>query len=136
MTLQQLNQHAELRRQLAKAERLRESLRAAAEPGAQVLTGMPHAPGYQNKLCDLAAEIADLSNEIARLRAYIREREPEIADFINSIWDGQTRTIFRLRFLRGMGWGDIARAIGGGNTASSVRIICHRYLKKRHIKKL
>ena len=136
MTLHDLNQHAELRRQLAKTERLRESLRSAAEPGAQVLTGMPHAPGYQNKLGDLAAEIADLSNEIARLRAYIREREPEIADFINSIWDGQTRTIFRLRFLRGMGWGDIARAAGGGNTAGSVRIICHRYLKKRHIKKL
>ena len=133
MTLHDLNQHAELRRQLAKTERLRESLRSAAEPGAQAITGMPHAPGYQNKLGDLAAEIADLSNEIELLQERIREQEAEIAGFINSIWDVQTRTIFRLRFLRGMGWGDIARAVGGGNTAESVRGIVKRYARRRRI---
>lgn len=136
MTLQDLNQHAQLRRELAKAERLRENLRTAAEPGAQALTGLPHVPGWRDKLGDLAAEIADVSGEIERLRARIREQEPDISAFIHSIWDGQTRTIFHLRFLRGLGWGDIARAVGGGNTAGSVRIICHRYLKKRHIRKL
>ena len=136
MTLQELNQHARLRRELAKAQQIRESLRTAAEPGAQAITGMPHAPGYRDKLGDLAAEIADISNEIERLQERIREQEPEISDFINSIWDGQTRMIFRLRFLRGMGWADIARAVGGGNTAGSVKSVYYRYTKKRHLKKL
>ena len=83
MTVRELNQHAELRRQLAKAERLKAALEVAAEPGAQVLSGLPHAPGYGDKLGDLAAEIADMSAEIERLRKAIRLQEPEISAFIN-----------------------------------------------------
>ena len=135
MTQEQLNQHVRLRRELAKALQLRESLRTAAEPGAQVITGLPHAPGYRDTLGNLVAEIDDASKEIDRLRECIHCQEAEISAFINSIWDVQTRTIFRLRFLRGMGWGEVARAVGGKNTASSVKNICYRYMKKRHLKK-
>ena len=130
MTLKILNQHLDLRRELAKTERLRESLRTAAEPGAQVITGMPHAPNYRNKIGDLAAEIADLSREIDKLRAKLDEQEPEIIQFIASVSDGHIRTVFRLRFLRGMGWGEIAETVNGGNTAESVRAIVKRNIKK------
>ena len=129
MTLEILNQYRDMLRELAKTERLRESLRTAAEPGAQVITGMPHAPNYQNKIGDLAAEIADLSREIDKLREKLDKQEPEIIQFIASISDGHIRTVFRLRFLRGMGWGEIAETVNGGNTAMSVRQSVYRHLK-------
>ena len=50
MTLERLNRYARLRRELEAAENLKAVMETAAEPGAQVLTGMPHAPGYKNKL--------------------------------------------------------------------------------------
>ena len=130
MTLKILNQHLDLRRELAKTERLRESLRAAAEPGAQTLTGMPHAPGYKNKLGNLGPEIADLSREIEKIQVKLNEQEPEIIKFVNSILDRHIRTVFRLRFIHGLDWSEVARIVNGGNTASSVKSVCYRYLRK------
>ena len=130
MTFEKLNQHARLHRQLAEAMELRSSLETAAGPGAQALTGMPHAPGYQDRLGDLAAEIADVSRDIEVLEAEIVRQEEEIEAFIRTIRDPHTRTVFRLRFLRGLGWGEIASVIGGGNTASGVRMTVTRYFRR------
>ena len=130
MTLEKLNQHASLRRQLAEAKELRASLEAAAGPGAQVITGMPHTPGYRDKLGDLAAEIADVSRDIKRLEIEIGRHEGEIAAFVQTIRDPHIRTVFRLRFLRGLEWGEVADVIGGGNTASAVSNACYRYIGK------
>ena len=128
MTLRDLNAHAELRRRLAKAGEIKAALEIAAEPGAQNLTGMPHPPGYGDKLGDLAAEIADVSREMEELRVRIQRQEPEIISFISAIPDGRTRLIFRLRFLRCMTWTEVAKAVGGKNTNSGVRKTCFRYL--------
>ena len=59
MTLKELNGHFVLRERLARAKEMLASLQAAACPGAQVLTGMPHAPGVSDKVGDLAVEIAE-----------------------------------------------------------------------------
>ena len=64
MTLKELNGHFVLRERLARAKEMLASLQAAACPGAQVLTGMPHAPGVSDKVGDLAVEIADLEGRI------------------------------------------------------------------------
>ena len=64
MTLKELNGHFVLRERLARAKEMLASLQAAACPGAQVLTGMPHAPGVRDKVGDLAVEIADLEGRI------------------------------------------------------------------------
>ena len=135
MTRDKLNRNLPLLRDLQKNRDLRAALETAAGPGARVITGMPHAPGYRDKLGNLAAEIADISGEIQRIENELAELEPEISAFIDSIYDGQTRAIFRLRYQRGLGWGEVASAMGGGNTAGTVRQICFRYLRKRHIKK-
>ena len=39
--------------------------------------------------------------------------------------------VFRLRFLHCMTWPQVAGAIGGRNTANSVKLICHRYLNPK-----
>ena len=130
MTKRELNEHIALRKELARVQTMRASLRIAAEPGAQVLTGTPHAPGYADKLGNLAAEIADVTAELERIQAAVRRQEPEVTAFINQIQDNQTRIIFRLRVLHAMSWSAIARAVGGKNTAHGIKNAYYRGLRK------
>ena len=130
MTLRELNQYADMIRKRKDAEALRETLRTAAEPGAQALTGMPRAPGYKNKLGDLIPEIDAVSRRIEELENQIRNQETKITEYIRSIPDPNTATIFRLRFLRGLDWGEVAETVNGGNTAASVKAICYRHIRK------
>jgi len=127
MTRKKLNEHIALLREMKRLRTSRDALRAAAEPGAQVLSGMPHAPGYEDRLGNLAAEIADLSMCIERLEERVLDEEAEIIAFINEIPDAYTRTLFRLRFIRGMSWGEVASVIGGNNSAHSVRSVYRRF---------
>ena len=129
MTLQELSQYAKLHKQLERGEELLISLRAAACPGAQALTGMPHAAEVRDKVGDLAAEIADMETQVECLRKEAAQAECRIADFISTIAHDQTRMIFRLRFLRCLTWKSVAAVIGGRNTADSVKHLCYRYLE-------
>lgn len=49
-------------------------------------------------------------------------------DYINTIEDPFTCISFRLRFLRGLSWKEVAAVVGGGKTGAAVRDICLRYL--------
>lgn len=131
MTLQELSRHLMLQKQLARDEEILKSLEAAVHPGAQVLTGMPHAPCVSDNVGKFAVEIADIKTHISNLKEEIAVAEAEVTDYISTIEDSQTRMIFRLRFLRCMTWGEVAGVIGGRNTANSVKLICHRYLKQK-----
>lgn len=128
MTLDKLNKHFELIEDRAKAQDMLRSLREAAYPGATALTGMPHAPGIRDKTGDLAAEIADIDARIQFLDTEISASEATILPWIATIRDDQTRLIFRLRFLRGLAWKEVAAVIGGRNTDDSVRQACYRHL--------
>lgn len=105
-----------------------QSLRDKAYPGASVITGMPHSSDVKDKVGDLASEIADMDRSIAMLEEEVKASEEMIAPFILAIDDNQTRLIFRLRFLRGMAWKEVAAVIGGRNSEDSVRMVCYRYL--------
>lgn len=129
MTLKELNRHFTLRERLSRAKEMLASLQAAACPGAQVLTGMPHAPGVSDKVGDLAVEIADLEGRIQILMNELSMEERKINLFISNIENDQTRMIFRLRFLRCLTWGEVAAIIGGNNSESAVKNICYRYLE-------
>lgn len=56
--------------------------------------------------------------ELAYLRGYIAR-----------IDDALTRRIFELRYIDGCSWVQVARRIGGGNTAESVRKRHNRYIR-------
>lgn len=105
-----------------------QSLRDAACPGAAVLTGMPHTPGIKDKVGDLAAEIVDMDARVGFLEEEVKASEGQIMPFIQGIDDDQTRLIFRLRFLRGLAWKEVASVIGGRNSEDSVKMVCYRYL--------
>ena len=130
MTKFELNRHLELVQQLEHCREMLATLEAAAGPRAQRLDGMPHAPGIRDGVGDLAAEIADTKAEIEGLQAEIARSEAAAAAWIGAIEDMQTRLIFRLRYIRGFAWKEVAALIGGGNTAQSVKIRAYRYLAK------
>lgn len=131
MTLQELSRHLKLRERLARDEEILKSLEAAAYPGAQAFTGMPHTPGVSDKVGDLATEIADMKEQIQLLAAEINQEEKTVTDYINMIEDGQMRVIFRLRFLRCLTWAEVATVIGGKNTEEGVKTACYRYISSQ-----
>ena len=131
MTLQELSKYYKLHERLERNREMLSSLYAAAGPGAQVITGMPHAPGVSDKVGDLAAELWDLQSKIDYLEQRCAEEKKKLEKYIGGIKDDQTRMIFRLRFIHCMTWPQVAGAIGGRNTANSVKLICHRYLKPK-----
>lgn len=130
MTLRELSIYYKLHERLERNREMLSSLSAAAGPGAQVITGMPHAPGVSDKVGDLAAELWDLQDRINYLESRCDEEKKKLEKYIGAIKDDQTRMIFRLRFIHCMTWLQVAEAIGGRNTATNVKLICYRYLKK------
>ncbi len=131
MTLQELSKYYKLHERLERNREMLSSLYVAAGPGAQVITGMPHAPGVSDKVGDLAAELWDLQSKIDYLEQRCAEEKKKLEKYIGGIKDDQTRMIFRLRFIHCMTWPQVAETIGGRNTANSVKLICHRYLKPK-----
>jgi len=113
-------------------ERLAE-LEASMHPGAQKFSGLPHAPGIKDHVGDLAVELADMRTQIERLAADVSQSEAVVADYAGTIADCFTRILFRLRFIQGLTWKEIAAAVGGRNTANSVKARITRYLDA-HIK--
>lgn len=129
MSLQELNEHFELRDRLAKAKDILASLHDAIYPKSPAMTGMPHGSGVSDRVGNLAAEIADMSASIKALETEIEQSETKILEFISGIDDDQTRLIFRLRFIRGLTWKEVASIIGGHNTEVGVKTACYRYLE-------
>ena len=62
------------------------------------------------------------------LEEEVKASEGQIMPFIQGIDDDQTRLIFRLRFLRGLAWKEVAAVIGGRISEDSVKMACYRYL--------
>lgn len=135
MTLIELNRYFDLVSSLKTTQELLSNLYVAAQPGAQVLTGMPHASGVVDKIGDLASEIADLKTREEYIQTEIAAHKAEVETFVSSIDDSFLRTIFRLRFERGLSWKDVASIVGGRNTEENVRASCYRYLKRLGIDK-
>lgn len=127
MTLEMLNAHLNLVDRLSQARELRATLLESARPGSN-LTGMPHAPGVHDKVGDLGVELADIDDVIEMLQEEIARSEEPILMFIRGISDIHVRTIFRLRFIRGLSWKDVSRIMGRYTTEKSVSELCYKYL--------
>ena len=130
MTIKELSQLYHLKREI-EMDRLRlRNLEARAQPGAQVITGMPHTPGTKDKVGECAAEIADLIGIIEAKRKQCLYERNRLERYIAGIDDSLTRQMFKLRFVNGLTWRQVAACIGGGNTAAGCRKAAQRYLRK------
>lgn len=83
-------------------------------------------------LSDLVPEVLDQKSRLARLieenNADLIRKHYALEKFIEGIPDSLTRIALRMRFIDGKSWGAIAYSIGGGQSTSTVRMMCKRYL--------
>lgn len=128
MNLEDLNKHLELVQKLQNAQELYQSLQAKSL-GSQKIDGMPHGTGVSDKTGMLAVELADMSVRVAYLKEAVRESAGPVAGFINSIEEDKTRMIFRLRFLHGYAWCEVAGWLGADMTEEAVKESCYRFLR-------
>ena len=118
MTLEALNEHLALRQELARDREILMSLETRAVPGAQVLTGMPHAPGVVAKTEIFAVEIADYREHIEELEEEIDEQQKSIESWLKTV-PPTIRLIIRLRFIHALQWKEVAYMLGGSFTEDS-----------------
>lgn len=128
MTLQELNGHLDMVLQLQEAKESLTNLQAKIL-GAQQYDGMPHSHNASRKTEQFAAMLGSQREDVQRLEKIVARSEVEVKAFIDSIADSRTRLIFRLRFLCGCKWEEVADMIGGRNSENSVKHICYRYLQ-------
>lgn len=131
MTLEDLNMYLTLCKQLDSARESLLDLQDAAVPGAQVLTGMPHAPGVKDKVGNLAIMIADTKTEIERMEQELAAMEADVDAFIRTIPNVELRNIFRFRFLLRLTWEDIAEVFQWRFSEAALRKRMTQYMKNR-----
>jgi len=130
MTKQELGRHLELQRSLNSARELLQTLEAAAAPRVTHLDGMPNAHGAGDPVGCLAAEIADARTTVEQQEAEVARSREAVEAYIQTIGDLHLRMFFRLRFLQGLTWKEVAAVVGGGNTEDGVKAACYRWLGK------
>lgn len=96
MTLKELSQLYYLNREIEMDKRRLQELEVKALPGAQVITGMPHAPGVTDKVGEYAAEIADLRGIIEAKHQQCLYERSRLERYISSIDDSLLRQIFKI----------------------------------------
>jgi len=130
LTRERLNEHFELRKKLKEDKESLKALRDRAYPGAQVITGMPHGSDVYDKVGELVGSIVYLEEKIAQLEETVRASEVEILQFIDSLSDHQAAVAFRLRYIGGMYWKEVAGILGGRYTEKSIQTKCNSYLER------
>lgn len=130
MTVETLRHHCALRQQLEKNEQLLCELRHSAQAANHAPNGMPRASGVSDKVGALAIAIVDMEERIAYLKDTIATEEKDISSWISSIDDPLTQQLFRLRYLCGLKWAEVAQTVGGRNTEVGVKAACDRYMKR------
>ncbi|MCC8063694.1 MAG: hypothetical protein LIO70_01250 [Clostridiales bacterium] len=130
MTIQELSQLYWLNREIELDKQRLAELRSKASPRSPSLTELPGGGDNSSALERVAAEIVDLQAIIdAKHLQCIHERS-RLERYIADIDDSLTRMIFRLRFVNGLSWQQVAVSVGGGNTADGVRMRVKRYLER------
>ena len=131
MTLRELSQLYWLNREIEnEKERLRRLESRAYAVGAAPAGNMPRASEVSRKTERYAVAIASIRRTIEDNLIRCQEERAKLEAYISGIDDSLTREIYRLRFISGLPWAQVAASIGGGNTADSVKKTCYRYLRE------
>ena len=85
--------------------------------------------GVSSPVQQIAEQREKIRELISMKLAEISIAEREILEYIFSINDSQIRRIMRLRHIELKSWLQVANAIGGNNTADSVRKMHDRFLQ-------
>ena len=103
-------------------------LEAVATDVTVRITGLLHGTDLADKTA-LAAEIADLRNEIEiKIKLTIAQYN-RLMRYIHDVEDSFMRQVLMLRHVDGLSWGKVAICVGGGNTEEGVRKAYSRFFR-------
>lgn len=131
MTIKELSQLSNLRKEIKLLEYQLKRLEDMSTNITPQITGMPHASQVSDKVGNYATEIALLKDLIKKNKDEVWKEYLRLENYISSIADSLTRQIFILRFVDGLTWVQVAHRIGG-NTEGSVKATCYRYLENHN----
>lgn len=130
MTVKELSRLYYLSLEIERAQKTLRDLEDQMGPTSPALSGMPHNPNRMaSKTEQLAVALADLHSHIAARRVRCVQERDRLEQYIQTIPEPFTRSIFELRFGECLSWQQVADRIGGGNTADGVKKRCYRHLK-------
>ena len=98
---------------------------------SQEITGMPFVTGKSDKTGNLASEKADIKAKIEELQAQVVEEYSKLMNYIQTIDDSIIRQVIYHRCILCMQWGQVARHVGGGNSADGLRKMLDRFLEEK-----
>ena len=82
-------------------------------------------PGERNE------KLLRLRDRLERRKSDLQDLRAEIFEWVEGIEDSLLRQVIILRHVNGLSWRQVAREIGGGNTADGVRMLHDRYFEGR-----
>ena len=131
MTKKELEQIYYITREINMWQRELDSLKTKSKVSSPALTGMPEGKGTTgDRVGNNATRIAYLEQKIKDKKSDLEILRISITEYIMSIDDSLIRQIIKLRCIDLKTWTKIAIAVGGYNTADSVRMIYNRYIDK------
>lgn len=99
----------------------RARLESAVENTSPKLTGMPPAGGASDKVGAAVAQLADINNDIQKLR---KRKESELERLDR---DKFIENCLYLRLALRCSWAKIAVKTGGINSPDNIRMMCKKY---------
>ena len=117
----------EIRYQIERVRRLEEK----ATSMTQIIGGIPACKGITDRVAEYAPQIAHLKTLIQNNIRWRLHLQYKIEAFIESIEESEIRQIFRLRYLEGKTWKQIAFAMTGAGDGSTQYKQHKEYLRKR-----
>lgn len=105
-------------------------LEARLQPRAANMNCTVKVSSPKNVIEEITPQVIVLKERIRCEREQYLKEQAAIEDYIETVADYQVRLILLYRFVDLMSWNQVARRIGGNNTADSVRKICYRFLEK------
>lgn len=131
VTKKELEQIYYITREINMWQRELDSLKTKSKVSSPALTGMPEGKGTTgDRVGNNATRIAYLEQKIKDKKSELEILRISITEYIMSIDDSLIRQIIKLRCIDLKTWTKIAIAVGGYNTADSVRMIYNRYIDK------
>ena len=128
VTLKELSQLYNLNREIKIYEQRIKELENLAEGTTQNITGMPAAGNVNDKVGQIATDIAYYKSQIELNKQKCWNELNRLNTYIQGIDDSLTRQIFTLRFINGFTWEQVASDIGSSEYA--IKQICYRYIKR------
>lgn len=129
MTRRELSQLYYLRREI-NSDRERLAKLEAAATSTSPSNGGGGGSGTPTDRTSLAVEIAALKDLIYEKICREEKELLRLMNYISGVEDSLTRQILTARFVDNLSWTAVAIRVGGGNTATTVRQRCNRFLRQ------